>query len=314
MRLFRKKKTSAGWMAISFVPEGVCVAHVSSGVGSRPAVTLGGIYPLNGNDQATMEKLARDLGMGSHRCTTLLGPRDYHMLLVDAPNVPPEELKTAIRWRIKDLLDYHIDDATIDVLDIPPDKNAPVRNHSMYAIAANNSVIQARENLFERADIPLSVIDIPEMAQRNIAALLEPQGRGLAMLAFSGDGGLLTITYGGELYLSRRIDIPLEQIVGATDEQRDGFFDRIALELQRSLDHFDRQFHFIAVAKLVLAPFAKARELQSYLSSNLYVPVEVLDLEQILDCSRVPELKQPDRQGLCFYALGAAMRVEEKAL
>ena len=39
------------------------------------------------------------------------------MLVVDAPK-SAGRVKTAIRWRIKDLLDYRVDDATIDVLDI----------------------------------------------------------------------------------------------------------------------------------------------------------------------------------------------------
>ena len=41
------------------------------------------------------------------------------MLSLEAPAVPREELKTAVGWRLKDMLDFHIDDATIDVLAIP---------------------------------------------------------------------------------------------------------------------------------------------------------------------------------------------------
>src|SRR5438067_7603301 len=50
-------------------------------------------------------------------------------------------------------------------------------------------------------------------AQRNISALLEPEGRGVAMLSFDADGGLLTVTFKAELYLARRIDVTLEQLL-----------------------------------------------------------------------------------------------------
>jgi MSHA biogenesis protein MshI len=121
-----------------------------------------------------------------------------------------------------------VDDATVDVLDVPPDKNSPTRSHSMYAVAAKSELVKNRQQLFTQAKTPLSVIDIPEMAQRNIAALLEPPGRGLAMLSFNNEGGLLTITQGGELYLARRIDISLEQLTSAGAEQKSALFEIIS--------------------------------------------------------------------------------------
>src|SRR3954469_12405527 len=86
-------------------------------------------------DAAGLERAGRDLSLNDYQCATLLGPGDYQIVVVDAPNVPRDELKSAIRWRVKDLLDFHVDDATIDVLDIPPPKDAPSsRNHTMYAV------------------------------------------------------------------------------------------------------------------------------------------------------------------------------------
>ncbi|MGZ8304753.1 MAG: agglutinin biogenesis protein MshI, partial [Telluria sp.] len=178
---------------------------------------------------------------------------------------------------------------------------------------ARNSVIEGRQHLFAEAKVGLSVIDIPEMAQRNISALIEPEGRGLAMLSFGPDGGLLTVTFRGELYLSRRIDVTLEQLLEADHERKHASFDKITLELQRSLDHFDRQFHFISVSKLVLAPTG-ATGLEEYLSSNLYTPVESMDLADALDTGDMPVLAGKAAQQRFFFALGAALRHEETLL
>ena len=312
--LFGKTKKDAGWMAISFRGDQVCVVHIVR-TAAMPAVTLAASYAL-AKDGAVegLETLAKELHVSRYHCATLLSSGEYQLLSVDAPNVPDDELKTAIRWRIKDMLDFHIDDATIDVLDVPADKNAPVRNRTMYAVAARNSLIQQRQNWFAEAKIPLSVIDIPEMAQRNISALLELEGRGIALLSFDTDGGLLTVTYGGELYLSRRIDVPLSQLAHEDDGKRNACYDRITLELQRSLDHFDRQYHFIALSKLVLAPLGDTADgLQEYLAANLYVPVEALNLDAVMDFSSVPELKSLQAQQRYFMTLGAALRQEENA-
>lgn len=302
-----------GWLAIGFQPEGICIAHVQRSADEKPKVVSCTVGEGSSGDASRLEKLTKELHLGQYHCTTLLKHNEYQMLLVEAPDVPSAELKTAIRWRVKDMLDYPVDDATFDVLDIPPDRNAPTKSHSIYVIAAPNKAIQQHQELFEQAGIPLRTIDVAEMAQRNISSLLEPEQRGLALLSFDSDGGLLTITFSGELYLSRRVDISLKQLAESDEQQKAAYFDRITLEMQRSLDHFDRQFHFITLSKLLLAPLPGVEGLREYLSANLYVPVEALDLAEVFDFSTVPELGRQERQALCFATLGAALRLEEKA-
>src|SRR5574340_425412 len=114
-------------------------------------------------------RLAISLGAhGVYHFNMLLAPGEYQILLVEAPNVPADEMKTAIRWKIKDSLSYHVDNATVDVLQIPASKSGPARAPSLYAIAAANDIIQKHMALFEQAKLKLDVIDVPEMAQRNI--------------------------------------------------------------------------------------------------------------------------------------------------
>jgi MSHA biogenesis protein MshI len=259
-----------------------------------------------------LEKAAREGQANAYRCVTLLAPGDYQVISIEAPKVPAEELKTAVRWRLKDILDFPADQATIDVLDIPVDASQMRGPQSVFVVAARNTVIKPRQQLFRDAKVGLSVIDIPEMAQRNISALIAPESRGVAMLSFSGEGGLLTVTYRGELYLSRRIDITLDQLLEPDHERKHASFDRITLELQRSLDNFERQYSFISIAKLVLGP-SPVSGLDDYLSSNLYTPVETLDLAKVLDLGRTPELLDAAVQQRFFIALGAALRAEAAA-
>jgi MSHA biogenesis protein MshI len=312
MRLFRKAQNTEEWLAMVLQRDGIAAASVRRAAVGKPAVTVASFFPgAPGLD--ALEKAGKELHSASYRCTTVLGGGDYQFMSVEAPNVPRAELKTAMRWKLKDILDFPVDEATYDVLDIPLDPNAAVRpQQSIFAIAARNSVIQTRQKLFTQSKIRLRTIDIPEMAQRNVSALLEPDGRGIAMLSFNEDGGLLTVSWRGELYLSRRIDVTLAQLLDAELERRNQSFDKITLELQRSLDNFERQFSFISVAKLVLAP-SGAAGLQEYLGSNLYTRVETLDLGQVLDLEGMPELADPARQQRFFVAIGAALRAEETA-
>jgi MSHA biogenesis protein MshI len=315
MGFFSKAKKNDGCLTITFLGDGICVGSVKRVRDGKAAVELSAFYPIvPSHSPEVLERLGKDLRAASHRCGTMLGGREYQLLMVDAPNVPQDELKTAVRWRLKDMLDFHVDDATIDVLDIPVDTSAPSRGHSMFAIAARNALIQSRQELFTEAKIALSVIDIPEMAQRNISAVLERDGRGLAMLSFDADGGLLTITHNGELYLSRRIDVNIGQLLEPDSDKQQVCYDKITLELQRSLDHFDRQFHYVNVAKLLLAPTGSPG-LHEYLASNLYMPVEAMSLSDVFDLSKVPELQNDEcQQQRFFLTLGAALRYEEVKL
>lgn len=315
MGFFSKTKNSAGWLSINIQDDGIYAAHVVRLPDARPKVTLAGFFRAGRTQETALGILARTTHAELYSCTNVLNPGEYQLVPVEAPNVPREELKTAIRWRLKDLLDFHTNDATIDVFDVPADKNAPERKGLMYAVAAHQQLIKQRQVLFEQAEIPLSVIDIPEMAQRNISVLLEPEGRGVAVLSFDANGGLLTITYAGELYLSRRFEVGLKHLMDDDTEVRNASFDRTTLELQRSFDHFDRQYQFISVAKLVLAPLGDAGVgLQAYLTANLYMPVESLDLNSVLDLSAVNQLQPALQQLQYFTTLGAALRQEVTVL
>ncbi|MEO8142864.1 MAG: agglutinin biogenesis protein MshI [Betaproteobacteria bacterium] len=312
MTWFSAAKKEPGWLAIALGEGELRFVHGRYSASGASSITRFGSASVEERPGA-VEKLAKELHFDRHNCATLLRAGEYQMLVVEAPTVPQAELKSAIRWRIKDLLDYHVDDATVDVLDIPPESGQPARNHSMYAVAARNEVIQAQVKAFEAARIPLSAIDVPEIAQRNISALHETEGRGAALLYFTSEFGLLTVTCGAELYLSRRIEVGLAQLLGATSQAREELFGRVVLELQRSFDHFERQFRHVTVAKLLLGPEPEETGLYAHLKANTDMPVERTNLPERL---RFNGQGAPDvaTQWRLFHLIGASLRHEAKAL
>lgn len=301
-----------GWLAVAIKANGVYFAHVALGP-AKPKVELCTFHPAEKITPPVLERLRRDSRIGNFQFTTLLMPGEYQLLQMDAPNVKPDEMKAAIRWRIKDSLSYLIDDATVDLLKIPPNKEAGERPQSLYAVAAHNNTIKKVEALFESAKIDLNVIDIPEMAQRNVAALFEEDGRGLALLVLDEGGCLLTFTSGGELYLARRIEITPEQLQAANETQREQSLERLELELQRSMDYFGRQFSYISVRRLLISA-QPALDLVAELSGNLDVPVEPFDIAQGLDISAVPKLADSGYAANALHAIGAALRHERREL
>lgn len=305
---FSKPQAIPGWMVVSVEPDATKCAHVAVKGEGRPMVSAWSV--VTQAEGETLAQISKKMNLADYHCATLLKPGDYQLLLVEAPNVTSDELKGAIRWKIKDLIEYHIDDATIDVLDIP----SPVgKQHSMYAISARNDLLQRQIKDFEGAHIPLKVIDIPETAQRNMAHLFGDAERAVAMLSFDHSGGLLTISFAGELYLARRIEVAWTNLAAEIDSQRQHYLDRVTTELQRSLDHFERQFTHLSVTQLLLAPLPKDLGIAEYLSSNLTIRVRTVDVAEVMDLPESAPMAAEDQWRL-FHVLGAGLRLEAKTL
>ena len=304
----RQSPRGEGWLSLAVYGDRVDVAQVAYRPGARPSVEICESYAKKGSDVETLKSVARAVKPARFRCSALLDTHDYQMQLVEAPSVPMTELKSAVRWKLKDLLDYPVDAATIDVADVPADKSGSGRAHYVYAVSARNDRIAAQMRLFQEAKFPLQAIDVPEMAQRNIAALFEEPARGLALLAFHDRGGLLTFTAGGELYMARTTDITAAQLTEVRGDNSDPILERLVLELQRSFDHFDRQFSYVTLSRLLLAPLPIDIGLERHLADSLDVPVQQLDLTQVMEFPGAPELREPSRQGYRLHILGASLR------
>lgn len=313
MRFFTKQK-KPGWFAMCGSGQCMSVAYVVKNRASKPLVMLSEVKQKNLKDSTVFRALANDLALSKQHCTLLLSKGEYQLLQLEKPSVPANELKQAISWKIKDMIDYPVEQATIDVIDIPADHNNAHRQSYVYAVASKNALISSYiQNMIEASNSGLEVIDIPELAQRNLASFLEQEGRGLAMLSINDCGCLLTFTASGELYYARNIDVDASEIQSEDSEQKSNIFERLSLEIQRSFDNFERQFPYITVNRLVLAPFIGREDFYDYLKTSLYVQVDRFDLDEIFNFDKGVDLGDLSKQANLLPALGAALRQDKSA-
>lgn len=299
-------------MAIALHPDRTDLAHVVRRPGGRPEVAAYDSYRRDKPEAEALALLRRKRGLRSHRCITALANGEYRVFQLDSPDVPAEEMKEAVRWRIKDMIDYAPEEATLDAVEIPAGPSGGARSRGLHVFCARNEVVGARMRTFEGAGIALEAIDVPEMALRNLAALWAKPGKALALMAFDASGGLLVIVAQGELYATRRIDLGEADLSDPDEGRRMESLERLSLELHRSFDYYDRQFGAAPLERLLVAA-PNAQGLIPGLAASLYVPVEAADLEAILDFPRVPELRDPRRQAQGLVALGLALRETEGA-
>jgi MSHA biogenesis protein MshI len=304
---FRKRARSHAVTGLHLTPGVLATASVDYQRGRKPRLVAAHSKELTGDSD--LERVLHEASPGRRAPVNLvMADGRYELLLVEAPRVEPSELRAAVRWKVRNLIDFHIDDAVIDVFEIPGQNNRPQGQAMMYAVAARSREVREHIDLIEDADLELRVIDIAEMALRNLAAQLEEDVRGVAMLYLEDDHGLITITRQGSLYLSRRLETGRDHLF----EEPETSHDQIALEVQRSLDYYDSHFGQPPVAALSVLPgFAAHAGLVESLRESLSLKVDGYRTEDIVSS----DVEIPDQHLAEFLiALGGALRQEEVSL
>lgn len=303
-----KKASESGWTSVVIGADRISVASVARQADARPQVRACDSFAREGGDLDDLKRLrsAKRLPPDG-RCTNLLSQGQYQLLQVDIPDslpkdAPPADLREAMRWRVKEMVDFPVDQAGIDILKIPASAG---RTSQAWVVAASRDVLQPRVRLFQDAKLPLHAIDIPELAQRNLAGLFEEANRGLALASFDGRGGQLTITYQGELYMTRHLDVSAPELI-RTDAG--ALHERVLLDIQRSLDNFDRNYSAITLKRLLIGPLPGGEAFVEYLRGNLSLPVAAADLSTVMDFAAVPRLTEVAAQAEAWLVLGAALR------
>lgn len=306
MFLFTRGEKTSGLTALDIQRDGIAVAQIMSlGQGRKAQLTACEYHDLSAETPCAdvLKSVAEQLRLRRAPCTTLLHPDAYHLILTEAPQVPQEELCSALRWQIKDLVNMPVDQVTLDVIKLPGIQN-PGGKQPVYVVAADNRKIQQHLEPMHAAHINLQAIDIHEMAQRNIAALLPEEEAGVALISLTDNSGMISLTRAGLLYLSRTLGFGLDQLRDLGNQA----YEQVLLELQRSLDYFESHLHQPPIHCVALAPLPEAaQDLPAYLGDNMTIPVTSIDLEKIIERFCVPP---PNWQSRLFFAIGAALRQE----
>ena len=304
MGLFSKTKKSkpAGMLGIEAGPQGIALAQVVRVPGARPMLPY--CEHLEGSAEvqaALLEKTVSERALQGLPTNVLLHPSEYQMFLLEAPEVPPQELRDAMRWRIKDMISQPLDDVVIDCFALPEDAYRG-RTRMVYCAVLEKARMQHYAQLVRQAGLYMASIDITEMAFRNLGSLAGAEGMNLALLRLRTSEGLICIQNGADLYMARRIEQGLAR--AAQD------LSSTTLEIQRSLDYFESQLGKGYINRLMLLPMKQDGE-RTYqgLASGLAVNLQRLDLRELFPGQPGVELTEA-QQAFCIGAVGAALRQE----
>lgn len=289
------------------------VVKPAAGEGEKPKVESAQVLQVSMRNPSGLKSVIAHASVKSIPCNAVLNVDQYQILQVDKPNMPDAEVKAALKWKVKELLDFQVENATVDGVDIPSDPANPNRLPFMFAVCAKNAFLAELSNQLLDAGVNLKSVDVYALAQRNVAALLEQDERVLAMVSVLERGCLVTFTAKGELYHTRFIELDRGFMLDMGGELFAANLERLVLELQRSLDSFDRQFPYLPINRLLVTPDVGTAKLVEVLKSSLYLSVETFSLADIVALPDDEDFSSPEKQAMLLPALGAALRTEADA-
>lgn len=310
-----------------------------------------GVKRLGSDSMDDFVRRLQGLGLKGLVAKVMLRPEQYQLLQIDAPLVSPEELRSAARYQIRDMVSVHIDDITLDVMKVG-DGQQKGPDH-MFVVAATNQVVREVLALGDALHWTVPVIDIQETAQRNLQSVLARQEARLeradAALLICGDQqAVLTISANEELFFTRRLDLPqgfmsmpwgggqagdqtvadaftpVEEYVpdyamgGASpgaagsglhgDDER---VQRLLVEVQRSLDLWDRTWSSMPLGGLRVFAGERSAELATWLGREMGQTVTAMDLT-----AQFPGLQDVPAEDLLvgLPLLGVLLRTETRKL
>ena len=308
---FTRGSLLPGWIGCAPQGDALAAALVQPGVDGAPPVIRWTTQEPWVRPTRTLQRLRRQRALHRHHCVALLQRSQYQCVAMDAPSdVPRADWVAAVRWQLKDTVDFAVDSAAVDLLTVPD--GASYRSQpQLIAVAAPASEVGPLVAQGVDAGAPWQAIDIAETALRNLSTLVEPEGRAQALLHCQSHHATLVVTYRGELLSTRQMDLALTGADNVDDAARALAYEHAGLELQRTLDGVERAFGQVALARLLITPMPGCDRLCEHLRPLLYVPVMPLMLDEVLDFSAVPELlADPALLNLRLVAIGAALRTD----
>ncbi len=201
-------------------------------------------------------------------CYCVLSEKEYQLLLVEPPDVPEKELISAMQYKVKELINIDVDNVVIDVFQQPEKK-------MLYTVVVEKKIIARMVDFVNATGLSLVTIDIEELSCRNLWDHYPMNERGIAVLTIKENEGKILIIKQGNLYLSRRFSIHYGG--GVFDSLPE---DELILELQRSLDYYERQMGQSAPAEIIFCGMVKKEKITDIIKQSFQQNIQCVEITE----------------------------------
>jgi len=303
----KKKAKSDVSMGVSFSNDGIALVTVKRGSLSL-ILEMCEFIPCLPEDQASqLIRLVKQHELDQIPCNCVLLPSEFELLQVDAPEVPSQEISSALRWQIKDLIDFHVDDAVIDHIELPNESTSG--KNQLLVVASRESIIRGYVDQLQSAEINLKTIDIAVQAARNIVNFQskELSHNSIGLLNLWDDVAKISVILNNDLYINRSSNIGLESLAHVSDQDENSqlILDSLALELQRTFDYYESHSRQAPISQLFIISNEKpVKNLAEMLQARLGIDCISSNMNDIVTLGE--NVDNIDYR--CISAIGGALR------
>lgn len=245
----QKEKPLPGLCCLYLLPNKLVVTHALPGDQRNPKATITFIETSHyepGQLKFILEKIVKKHGLQSMICSCVLHNSYYQIFLLDAPAVAETEIAQALRWQIKELINFPAEDAVIQYFLL---SSTLSDRKKIYVVVSKKTALQEISNIISSAGLNLKYIDIPELALRNISALYGDELCYRGLLAFNQDYIEFIITQSGNYLVSRRLALPNNINVNDLPSE---WVNNLTTEIQRSFVYAKSHYHQELPEKLLV--------------------------------------------------------------
>ena len=302
----KRNNTIAG---ITISSDGIALALIEHKA-LAPTLKSTKFYSCSESERPSLlAQLAKQHHLDRIPCNLVLGSDEYQILQVEAPDVPKQELSAALRWHVKDLIDFHIDDAVIEYVALQTENTSG--KNPIHVIASRKSIIQNYVDLMHAANCNLTTIDIAAMAVRNIIVNSDyaDSHASIGIINVLNDSTRITVLLNKEIYIVRTSNIGAHSLTSMSDDfDNQSALDSLALELQRTFDYYESHSRQASIERLFILNGQNITNLGPMIQQRLGIECHPMELQDFLSFEE-DKFTDPMTEN-CLIAIGGALRSE----
>ena len=183
-----------------------------------------------------LSEALREFEKEACRVSIVLSQEMYHMVQVEKPDVPEEDITTALPWTLGELVPFDSSNIVLDYIDYPVQTRTGGKKIDVFA-AEKSSLTALVQSLSKKKEVKLTHIHAKEV----LATEMVPDDDYARLLIIQEPNSepFLMIVRSRAIWLSRR----LRGFVKKTSAPEDlaQLSDMLGLEIQRSMDFYESQ-------------------------------------------------------------------------
>ncbi|MDX1706313.1 hypothetical protein [Pseudidiomarina sp.] len=193
---------------------------------------------------------------GDPSIVLVLGPSLYQSVALKRPKLPDEEIAAGLRYSLRDLVSLPPADIIADYYESPI--QLPGQNKINAVVADRNLLEPIMKTLHNASDNVLAVVAEEQAVER---LFQDQENPAVVVCQSQQEPALLQVYRDGALQVNRSV-ASLEKLNQVSlDEIKMGALQPLSVEIQRSIDYFERQLRQRPIKEIVLAISSKHQTL-----------------------------------------------------